>query len=382
MASVTEHGSAPVTSPLAACRRLVVKVGSALLVAPDGELRCEWLATLAADIAEERLAGRDVVVVSSGAIALGRGMLGLGSGRLALEQAQAAAAVGQMRLARAWEEALSPHGHRTAQVLVTLEDTQNRRRYLNGRATLGTLIRYGAVPVVNENDTVATDEIRYGDNDRLAARVALMAGADVLVLLSDVDGLYTGNPREVPDARHLPHVTEITPEIEAMAGGAGSGLSRGGMRTKVLAAKTAIQGGCAMAIAEGARPHPLRAIREGARVTWFHAQATPTAARKKWIAGMKALGAMTVDAGAVEALRRGKSLLSAGVRSISGEFQRGDPVSILAESGESIGAALAGYNSTEAAAIAGVRSERIAEVLGYDGRAALVHRDDLVIWGM
>ncbi|MDT8342916.1 MAG: glutamate 5-kinase [Thermohalobaculum sp.] len=370
-------------SPLDTCRRIVVKVGSSLLVdAATEALRADWLASLAADIAAERAAGRDVVVVSSGAIALGRGILGLGAGTLPLEHAQAAAAVGQMRLARAWEEALSPLGHRTAQVLLTLDDTQTRRRYLNGKATLEALLGFGAIPVVNENDTTATDEIRYGDNDRLAARVALMAGADVLVLLSDVDGLYTANPREVPDARHLPEIAEITAEIEAMAGGAGSGLSRGGMKTKILAAKTAMQGGCAMAITEGSRLHPLRALREGARATWFRALRTPAAARKQWIAGMKPLGTLVVDGGAAAALRRGSSLLPAGVRRVEGSFERGDPVAIVTEAGEAVGAALCGYNTAEARLIAGVRSDRIEAVLGHPGRAALAHRDDMVIWGM
>ncbi|MBK0397865.1 glutamate 5-kinase [Limibaculum sp. M0105] len=371
-----------VQSPLEAARRLVVKVGSALLVDAKGDLRAGWLAGLAEDIAAERAAGRDVVVVSSGAIALGRGILGLGAGHLALEHAQAAAAIGQMRLARAWEEALSPLGYRTAQVLLTLDDTQRRRRYLNGKATLEALMGFGAIPVVNENDTTATDEIRYGDNDRLAARVALMAGADALVLLSDVDGLYTANPRVDPEAQHLPEVTEITPEIEAMAGDAGSGLSRGGMKTKILAAKTAMQGGCAMAIAAGACQHPLRALHDGARVTWFRPRRSPSAARKQWIAGMKPMGQLVVDAGAVNALRRGSSLLPAGVRAVGGNFERGDPVAIVTETGEAIGAALSGYSSTEATLIAGVRSERIEAVLGHPGRAAIAHRDDMVIWGM
>jgi glutamate 5-kinase len=287
-----------------------------------------------------------------------------------------------MRLARAWEEALSPLGHRTAQVLLTLDDTQTRRRYLNGKATLEALMSFGAIPVVNENDTTATDEIRYGDNDRLAARVALMAGADVLVLLSDVDGLYTANPRATPDARHLPEITEITPEIEAMAGDAGSGLSRGGMKTKLLAAKTAMQGGCAMAIAEGACLHPLRALHHGARVTWFRARRSPAAARKQWIAGMKPVGRLLIDTGAVAALRRGSSLLPAGVRAVEGGFERGDPVAIVTEAGEAIGAALSGYNAAEARLIAGVHSARIEAVLGHPGRAAIAHRDDMVIWGM
>ena len=367
---------------LARARRLVVKVGSALLVGKDGALNRKWLDALAGELAERRNAGQHVVVVSSGAIALGRAALGLGDGILRLEQAQAAAALGQTHLVRAWEEALQPHGLRTAQVLLTLDDTQTRRRYLNGRSTLETLLGLGIVPVVNENDTVATDEIRYGDNDRLAARVALMAGADVLVLLSDVDGLYTANPRENPDARHLPEVTEITPEIEAMAGGTGTAGAKGGMKTKLLAAKTAMQGGCAMAVTRGAIERPLTALADGGRATWFHPQGTPSAARKQWIAGMKSVGSLVIDAGAVTALRKGKSLLPAGVRRVDGRFQRGDPVSILTEVGETVGAALVSYSAAEARAIAGKKSDRIPDILGYPGRAALVHRDDMVIWGM
>jgi glutamate 5-kinase len=368
---------------LARARCLVVKVGSALLVEPtDGSLRAGWLAGLAADLADRRAAGQQVVVVSSGAIALGRHALGLGHGILRLEQAQAAAAVGQTLLVRAWEEALQPHGLKTAQVLLTLDDTQNRRRYLNGRSTLETLLGLGVIPVVNENDTVATDEIRYGDNDRLAARVALMAGADVLVLLSDVDGLYTANPREDAAARHLAEVSEITPEVEAMAGGAGSAAAKGGMKTKLLAAKTAMQGGCAMAVMRGDVDRPLGALASGALATWFLPQATAAAARKQWIAGMKPVGALIVDEGAVTALRRGKSLLPAGVRRVDGRFDRGDPVSISTEAGEAVGAALAGYNADEARAIAGKKSDRIPGILGYPGRAALAHRDDMVIWGM
>ncbi len=368
---------------LSRARCLVVKVGSALLVdQARGTLRSGWLAGLATDLAAHRKAGRQVVLVSSGAIALGRRILNMPDGALPLEQAQAAAAVGQSRLIRAWEEALQPHGLMTAQLLLTLDDTQTRRRYLNGRATMSTLLGLGLVPVVNENDTVATDEIRYGDNDRLAARVALMAGADVLVLLSDVDGLYTANPRANADARHLPEVREITPEIEAMAGGTGTAGAKGGMKTKLLAAKTAMQGGCTIAVTRGDVERPLTALAEGARATWFLPQATPAAARKQWIAGMKPVGAVIVDAGAVAALRSGKSLLPAGVRRVDGRFERGDPVSILTLEGEAVGAALASYSSQEARAIAGQKSDRIPVILGYPGRAALAHRDDMVIWGM
>ncbi len=368
---------------LTRARCLVVKVGSAMLVDREtGALRTAWLDGLAADMAAQRATGRQVVLVSSGAIALGRRVLRLAEGVLPLEQAQAAAAVGQSRLIRAWEEALQPHRLMTAQVLMTLDDTQNRRRYLNGRATLQALLGMGVVPVVNENDTVATDEIRYGDNDRLAARVALMAGADVLVLLSDVDGLYTANPQLDPSARHVAEIAEITPEVEAMAGDAGSAAARGGMRTKVLAAKSAMQGGCAVAVTRGDVENPLGALAAGARATWFLPQETPAAARKQWIAGMKPMGALVVDPGAVTALRSGKSLLPAGVRRIDGRFERGDPVAIVTERGETVGAALAGYSGDEARAIAGQKSERIPDILGYPGRAALAHRDDMVIWGM
>ena len=366
---------------LARARRVVVKVGSALLVeAGTGALHEDWLAGLAADLARLRAEGRQVLVVSSGAIALGRGVLGLGQGPLALERAQAAASVGQQRLAAAWAGALGGEGLTTGQVLVTLADTQDRRRYLNGRATLATLLDLGVVPVVNENDTIATDEIRYGDNDRLAARVALMADAEVLILLSDVDGLYTADPRTDAQARHIPEVREVSARLEAGAGEAGSGLARGGMRTKVLAAKTAMRGGCALAVTLGAVERPLAALMGGARATWFLPAETPDAARKQWIAGMKPLGRVLCDAGAVAALARGKSLLPAGVVAVEGAFQRGDPVVIADTQGGAVGAALAGYSAEEARAIAGARSDRIAELLGYPGRAALAHRNDMVIW--
>ncbi|MEL6336123.1 MAG: glutamate 5-kinase [Pseudomonadota bacterium] len=366
---------------MAAARRLVVKVGSALLVDGMGQLREAWLDGLAADLAAAKAQEAEVLVVSSGAIALGRGLLGLGTRTVPLEVIQAAAAVGQSRLAQGWEAALADHGLLGAQVLLTLEDTQTRRRYLNGRATLEALLAHGTVPVVNENDTVATDEIRYGDNDRLAARVALMAGADLLVLLSDVDGLYTANPRLDPAAQHLAEIPAITPAIEAMAGEAASGLARGGMRTKVMAAQTATEGGCAMVIARGDVDRPLSAVADGARASFFAARATPSAARKAWIAGMKPLGALTVDAGAAAALRRGKSLLPAGMVAVSGTFRRGDPVSILGPDSAGIGAALAAYSAAEAARLVGVQTADIPAILGYPGRAAVAHADDMVIWG-
>ncbi len=365
---------------LADARRVVVKIGSALLVDREtGGLRRDWLDGLAADLADLAARGAEVLVVSSGAIALGRRALGLRRGPLPLEEAQAAAAVGQIRLAQAYVEALAPFSIAAAQVLLTLDDTQDRRRYLNARATLKTLTGLGVIPVINENDTVATDEIRYGDNDRLAARVALMAGADALALLSDIDGLYTANPRDDAGARRLDLVPEITPEIEAMAGAAGED-AKGGMVTKLLAAKTAVKGGCAMVIARGAVDRPLKALAEGAPCTWFPAAASPAAARKQWIAAMKPAGRIVVDQGAAAALRAGRSLLPAGVRAVEGAFGRGDPVEIVTETGQPLGAALAGYAAEEAARIVGRRSGEIAAVLGYPGRSAMAHRDDLVLW--
>ncbi|MFC7704937.1 glutamate 5-kinase [Plastorhodobacter daqingensis] len=368
------------TPRIADARRLVVKIGSALLVDRTTGLRNDWLRDLAADVAALKAGGADVVLVSSGSIALGRGVLGLPPGPLALEQSQAAAAVGQIRLARAYEEVLAPHGITTAQVLVTLEDTEDRRRYLNSRATLQTLLGLGVVPIVNENDTVATDEIRFGDNDRLAAQVAVTVGADQLVLLSDVDGFYSANPKEDPTARRFDLIEEITPAIEAMAGDPISGLSKGGMKTKLLAAKTAVRGGCAMAIMEGSVSRPLLALAEGrAACTWFTAQADPQVARKRWIAAMKEKGTIRVDAGAEAALRQGRSLLPAGVLAVSGDFGRGEPVAILGAGGETLGKGLARYTGDEARAIAGRRSAEIEAVLGYPGRAALIHRDDMVL---
>jgi len=377
MASLSDHVA---DNGVAMARRLVIKVGSALLV-QGGSLREGWLAGLAADVAEARARGTDVVIVSSGAISLGRGVLGLDAPSLPLEQSQAAAAVGQIRLARGWEAALAPHGLVAAQVLVTLDDTADRRRYLNVRATLETLIGLGAVPIVNENDTVATDEIRFGDNDRLAAQIAVTVGADHLLLLSDVDGLYTASPAADPTARHLPLVEHITPEIEAMAGEAASSLSRGGMRTKVMAAKTATAGGCAMTIAQGRLDRPLTALANGARSTLFAAQVDPRAARKRWIASMKERGTLIVDAGAASALGQGRSLLPAGVVAVEGSFGRGEAVAIANRAGVRLGVGLVRYTDAETRAIAGLRSDRIAEALGYPGRAALIHRDDLVLYG-
>ncbi|WP_434063231.1 glutamate 5-kinase [Gemmobacter denitrificans] len=362
-----------------AAKRLVIKIGSALLVDRARGLKQGWLSALAMDVAEAKVRGADVVLVSSGSIALGRIVLGLPSGPLTLEQSQAAAAVGQIRLARAYEEVLAPHGITTAQVLVTLEDTEDRRRYLNSRATMETLLGLGVVPIVNENDTVATDEIRFGDNDRLAAQIAVTVGADQLILLSDVDGFYSANPKEDPTAERFDIVEAITPEIEAMAGDPISGLSKGGMKTKLMAAKTAVAGGCAMAIMEGSTLRPLKALAEGAHRTWFVAQADPQLARKRWINAMKEKGRIRVDAGAVAALRQGKSLLPAGVVAVEGSFGRGEPVGIDGPDGAALGKGLIRYTSDEARAIAGHRSGDIASILGYVGRAALIHRDDMVV---
>ena len=361
-------------------RRLVVKIGSALLVdRASGALRRDWLVSLAQDVARIKARGTDVVLVSSGSIALGRGVLRLPPAALPLEQSQAAAAVGQIRLARAYEEVLAPHGITTGQVLVTLEDSADRRRYLNSRATLETLIGFGVVPIVNENDTVATDEIRYGDNDRLAAQIAVTVGADQLVLLSDVDGFYSANPQIDPAARRFDVIDAITPQIEAMAGDAGSGLSKGGMKTKLMAARTATAGGCALAITEGSVRNPLSALENGAPATWFTPQIDPHAARKRWIASMKPQGTLVVDDGAARALAQGKSLLPAGITAVEGRFGRGDPVSIRAADGRDLGLGLTRYTADEARRIRGHKSAEIEELLGYPGRAVLIHRDDMAV---
>jgi glutamate 5-kinase len=366
---------------LKTCRRIVVKVGSSLLVEhASGALHREWLETLATDLKILAEGGADILVVSSGAIALGRRRLGLGGGALKLEEAQAAAAVGQVELAKAWAECLQERGLTAAQVLLTLGDTEERRRYLNARATLATLLKIGAVPVINENDTVATSEIRYGDNDRLAARVAAMIGADCLVLLSDVDGLYTAPPTLDPAAEFIDHVTVIDSRIESMAGAAGSDLSRGGMKTKIEAGKIAVAAGAAMVIASGRKNHPLAAVDAGERATWFAPQATPASARKAWIAGhLEPRGQVRVDAGAATALQSGKSLLPAGVTAVSGDFSRGDAIVIMSEEGVEIGRGLSAFDAVEARAIAGRKSSEIESILGYPGRSEMIHRDDMVL---
>jgi glutamate 5-kinase len=366
---------------LKAFRRIVVKVGSSLLVDREGgKLHDEWLAALAEDIAALHGEKRDLLVVSSGAIALGRAVLRLPSGPLKLEDSQAAAAVGQIALARTWAEVLGRHGITAGQVLVTLQDTEERRRYLNARSTIEKLLEWHAVPVINENDTVATNEIRYGDNDRLAARVATMASADLLVLLSDVDGLYDAPPGAGRDARLVPLIERITPAIEAMAGAAGSELSRGGMQTKIEAGKIATGGGTHMVIASGRVAHPLRAITEGARCSWFLTPANPVTARKKWIAGsLEPKGTLTIDAGAVTALRNGRSLLPAGVVRIDGAFARGDAVIIRGPDGAEVARGLVAYDAGDAGRIKGRSSADILAILGFAGRAEMVHRDHLVV---
>ena len=368
-------------SRLAAARRVVIKVGSALLVEKStGSVNRDWLEALADDVAAMRARGQEVVLVSSGAIALGRRELGLAKRKPKLEEKQAAAAVGQIRLAHAWKEVLERRGFTVAQVLLTLGDTEERRRYLNARNTLTTLLRLGAIPVINENDTVATAEIRYGDNDRLGARVAQMVSADCLVLLSDVDGLYTADPTRDPEARFIAEVPRITPEIEAMAGGSASDVGSGGMATKVMAAKIAVAAGCSLCIAAGRGLNPLRRVESGARCTWFLAEASPVTVRKQWIAGLlRPAGELTVDEGAVRALRDGKSLLPAGVTGVKGRFDRGDAVVVRAPDGVEIARGLAAYSSADAERIRGRRSAELESLLGHRGRDEMIHRDDLVL---
>jgi len=362
-------------------QRLVLKIGSALLVDQEsGRLRRDWLDAMIDDVAACRARGQEVLIVSSGAIALGRRQLGLAHGVLKLEDSQAAAAVGQIQLAHAYQESLARHGLSVAQILLTSDDTEERRRYLNARSTLATLLRLGAVPVINENDTVATSEIRFGDNDRLAARVAAMVSADCLVLFSDIDGLYSADPGVDPTARFVPEVTEVSAEIEAMAGVTRSGLGRGGMVTKLAAGRIALAAGCRMAIASGKVQHPLRAIETGSRCTWFVPRANPMTARKQWIAGsLKPAGSLTLDAGAVSALRAGKSLLPAGVVAVEGSFERGDAVLVKGPDGGELARGLSAYSAEDARRIMGHKSGEIEALLGYRGRDEMIHRDDLVL---
>jgi len=363
-------------------KRLVVKIGSSILVDEKlGQIRRDWLEALSDDVARLHRAGCEVVLVSSGAIRLGRTYLKLPAGSLKLEESQAAAATGQIQLAHAYQESLARHGITVAQVLLTLDDSEERRRYLNARQTMGTLLGLGAIPVINENDTVATDEIRFGDNDRLGARVAEMISADSLILLSDIDGLYTGDPRSDSTARHIPEIREITPEIEAMAGSAATEMSNGGMVTKLMAGRIAMAAGCRMAIADGRPVGALGAVIDGkARCSWFVPEASPLSARKKWIKGsLKTAGALVIDDGAVRALSAGKSLLPAGVTAIDGEFNRGDVVDVKDKKGRVLARGLVAYAAEDARRIAGRKSAEIEKLLGFRGRDEIVHRDDLVV---
>jgi len=369
------------TARLTDAKRVIVKIGSAILVdQATGQLRRAWLEALADDIARLKTRGQDVVIVSSGAIALGRRLIGHTDGALKLEESQAAAAVGQVALAQAYAETLAERGYIGAQVLLTLTDTEQRRRYLNARNTIGALLKYNAVPVINENDTVATSEIRYGDNDRLAARVASMISADCLVLLSDVDGFYTAAPDADASATLIREVSEITPEIEAMAGKSRTNVGSGGMITKLEAAKIAVGAGAHMAITSGHVDHPLTALENGANSTWFTANASPIAARKKWIAGTLApCGTLTVDDGAAAALKSGKSLLPVGVVEVAGGFGRGDAVRVVDREGTELARGLSAYDRADADRIIGHKNREVAEVLGYRGRYEMIHRDDMVL---
>ncbi len=371
-------------SILQTTNRLVVKIGSALLVADDGTLRSAWLAALAADIARLRARGLDIVIISSGAIAVGRRALGLAAGprnrALRLEEAQAAAATGQIRLAHAWQETLAQHDIPVAQILLTLDDTENRRRFLNARSTMNTLLGMGVVPVVNENDSVATDEIRYGDNDQLAARVAQMIGADTCILLTDIDGLYSADPNINDNAEHIGEVTLMTPDILAMAGGPRSADGSGGMETKLTAASITMGAGCRMGIADGSELSPLTLLEDGARCTWFLPQSEPRTARKQWIAASaKDAGTLTVDAGAATALGKGKSLLPAGILKVEGQFSRGDMVAVIGQDQTALARGLAAYGDQDARQIIGHKSDEIEALLGYRGREEMIHRDDLVL---
>jgi glutamate 5-kinase len=369
------------TASLASAKRLIVKIGSALLVDEEsGGIRRKWLDALADDVAALRERGTDVILVSSGAIAVGRRHLGLATGTLRLEEKQASAATGQIRLAHAYQETLARHHITVAQILLTLGDTEERRRHLNARSTLNQLLKMGAVPVINENDTVATAEIRFGDNDRLAARVAAMISADTLVLLSDIDGLYTADPRKDKSATHIAEITEMTADIESMAGEAPTGYSSGGMVTKLAAARIAMSAGCRMAIADGRRMNPLQAILDGGTCSWFLPASEPKTARKRWIAGsLKPTGTLVVDAGALAALKSGRSLLPAGITKVEGKFERGDAVIVADAEGNEVARGLVAYSARDARHIMGHKSREIADLLGYRGRDEMIHRDDLVL---
>ncbi|MDR3425374.1 MAG: glutamate 5-kinase [Alphaproteobacteria bacterium] len=375
------HFDSEQANNLLAARRVVVKIGSALLVDSDhNEIRQPWMDSLIEDVVACKKRGQEVVLVSSGSIALGRRVLKLPSGPLKLEETQAAAACGQIRLAHTYQEALAKNGLIVAQVLLTPNDTEERQSYLNIRATLRNLLNLGIIPVINENDTVTTPTNQYGDNDRLAARVATMIEADCLVLLSDIDGLYTADPSIDPSAEFIPEVHNLTSEIFNMAGDSRSGLGRGGMRTKVEAARIALNGGCAMIIARGDVLRPLQAIEKNGRCTLFLPDCSPAAARKTWIAGsLNPRGSLIIDEGAAHALQQGKSLLSVGVKTVIGEFHRGDAVTVLSLDGTELARGLVAYNSEEAQKIMGCRSNKIESILGYCGREEIIHRDDLAL---
>lgn len=365
---------------LAAYKRIAIKIGSSLLVDREKGLKAEWLRSLADDVAQLIKGGHEILIISSGSIALGRGLLGLSAGKLKLEESQASAAIGQITLAREYCQVLAQHDIQTGQILLTLGDTEDRRRYLNARATIDTLLKLGAVPIINENDTVATTEIRYGDNDRLAARVATMMDCDLLVLLSDIDGLYSQPPTDNPDAEFIEVVPRITPEIEAMAGDVGTELSRGGMVTKIDAGKIATAAGVTMAITSGKKLHPLTALGGGGRATWFEISGTPISSRLKWISGqLEIKGKLSIDQGAINALGKGNSLLPAGVKSVTGDFERGDVIAIVDENENEVGRGISAYDSDAAERIKGRKSKEIGELLGYEGRSEIIHKDYLVL---
>ena len=369
------------TSPLENAKRIVVKTGSSLIASPDGTAKSEWLASLASDIANWRKQGRNVLLVTSGAVAIGRPILGVKGQRL--DEKQAAAALGQPRLMNALDQAFAPHNLRVAQALLTPDDTENRRRWLNARATLETLLEAGAVPVINENDTVTTEEIRYGDNDRLAARVAQMVSADVLVLLSDVDGLYTSDPRLKSDATHIPVIAELTADIEAMAGGADTqGVGSGGMTTKLVAARIARNAGCATAITLGSRTSPLAALEAGEKASWILPDVSPDTARKSWLKGhLNPEGVLTIDAGAADALQSGASLLPIGIVDVAGQFERGAALSVQTRSGTIIAKGITAYSAADIRAIAGQHTDNVADILGVARRPAIIHRNDIALTG-
>jgi len=363
-------------------KRLVIKIGSALLLDERRQLGREWLSNLADDVADLRAEGHEVLIVSSGAVAIGSHVMNINPRRARLEELQAAAAAGQVQLVHAYQESLARHGIAVAQILLTPDDTEVRRRFLNARGTLEKLLEHGVVPVINENDTVATDELRYGDNDRLAARVAQLVMADGLVLLSDIDGFYTADPRSNPDAEHIPHVEKLSHRLFDMAGDSSSEVGSGGMKTKLQAAKIATHAGCVTLLASGSIAHPLRKLIAGGKCTIFAAEGTPAAARKQWLAGvLQVRGQLKLDEGAIAALRAGNSLLPVGLADVVGTFARGDAVTLIGQDGAEIGRGLAAYASDEAAAIQGCRSEQIESILGYRGRSVMVHRDDLVLFG-